>query len=275
MHKKLFTIVCLVITFLSVFVSSSFAYENKIIIEDDANLLSSSEEEDLYELMEKISEFGSVMLKTIDINSSSTRYYAENYYYNQIGNESGVLFLIDMDNREIYIASSGTMYNTITKSKADSITDNVYRYATRSDYYQCAEEAFKEVFSLLNGKKIAEPMKVICNIILAFMFALLINYGIFKIASKVKKTSGKEILEGAEGYFENEGSTACKTGQHKEYSPQSSGSSSSGGGFSGGGRWRRPEVSLEEAEATDSNSILTREIIKNEYSFYGNTGFCC
>lgn len=68
-----------------------------------------------------------------------------------------------MDNRNIWIHSNGGIYRIITSSYADTITDNVYQYATKRDYYGCCYEAFTEMLTLLQGNRIAQPMKYISN----------------------------------------------------------------------------------------------------------------
>lgn len=47
------------------------------------------------------------------------------------------------------------MQKPITKMRLP-VTDNVYRYASKKDYYTCAEKAFSQAFSLLEGKKTGE-----------------------------------------------------------------------------------------------------------------------
>ena len=134
-----------------------------VIIEDDADLLTEEEEDELRELMEKIAVYGNVAFKSIDYNSVSTASYIDDYYDDLFGYESGTVFLIDMDNRNIQICSAGAVYKTITNSYADTITDNVYRYASDADYFTCAYKAFEQILALLQGSKIAQPMKYISN----------------------------------------------------------------------------------------------------------------
>ena len=92
---------------------------------------------------------------------------------------------------------------------------------------------------VLNGKKIAESMKYICNAILAIMISILLNYGLVQIFMRNKKASYKEILEECNISFSHTPVIANKTGTRKEYSPVRDSSSSGGGFSSGGGRWRR------------------------------------
>jgi len=204
-----------------------------IIIEDDADLLSEDEEEDLSEEMKYITAYGNVAFKSIDSNSSTAKKYAEDYYYSNFRNDSGAVFLIDMDNRQLIISSSGEMYKTLTVAKTNTITDNTYRYASRGDYYGCAAEVFREINALLQGQTIAQPMKYISNAILALIIAMLIFFIVVNRSVSLKRRSMDSIMEGtAKAFIAAGAASAIYRRETKKYSPVSRGG---GGGFSGGG----------------------------------------
>lgn len=204
-----------------------------VLIEDDAELLTDEEEDDLAELMKEITEYGGVALKTIDYNSRSTQSYIDEYYYDTFGQGSGTVFLIDMDNRKIWIQSNGRIYRIITKSYADTITDNVYKYATNKDYYGCCHEAFSEILTLLQGNRIAQPMKYISNILLSVIIALFIMYFVVRRLSMAKKPEEWELLEATRHQYQLDNPQAVFTHTTKTYDPPSS--SGGGGGHGGGG----------------------------------------
>lgn len=208
-----------------------------IIIEDDAKLLTDAECEELAATMQKITEYGNVAFKTVSTSSSSTESLARNFYRQKFGSESGTLFLIDMDNRKIWIYSDGAVYQTITSAYADTITDNVYRYASGGNYFGCADEAFRQIYALLQGSRIAQPMKYISNALLAVILALLLNFGLISYYMRIRKPHGSEILDSIQRTFTYSKPIATFTHETKEYSPVSSGSGGSGGGghSSGGG----------------------------------------
>lgn len=206
-----------------------------VIIDDEAELLSDYEKRKLRSEMINITVYGNVAFKTIDSNYTSTEDYIEEYYHNTFGTDSGTVFLIDMDNRNIWIFSDGDIYKTITNSYADTITDNVYTYASDSEYYKCASKAFSQIHTLLRGKKIAQPMKYISNAFLAVITALILNYFIVKKASASKQTKTEELLRGMQYHCHVYDPCPRFTHQTRKYSPQSSGSSGGGGGGGGGG----------------------------------------
>ena len=233
-------ILVLLIAFFLIFIPNVSAYETvneetnfKLLIEDDADLLNDSEESLLKETMEPLTKYGNIAFKTIDSNSTSTSSYARSYYHNTFGTQSGSLFLIDMDNRVIYIFSDGSNYRTITSSKANLITDNIYKLATRGNYYLCADRAYSQMLDLLEGRKISEKMRYISNIIIAIIFSFLISFIYVSGKTKISEATYKDIIKNCDVEFEVNNIVGKKTGTHRVYSPQSD--SSSGGGGGGGG----------------------------------------
>ena len=204
-----------------------------IVLEDDADLLSSQEKAQLASQMQKITDYGNAVFKSVSYNSSSASYFAEDYYHRQFGTASGTLFLIDMDNRELYIFSDGAVYRTITTAYANTITDNVYRYASDQDYYQCAATAFDQIHTLLSGRRIAQPMKYVSNALLALILAALINYFIVRLMSTSPKPDRREILNSVYAKFAFSNIQKKLTKQSKVYRPRNTGS---GHSHSGGGR---------------------------------------
>jgi len=208
----------------------------QIILEDDAGLLTEQEKTALIKEMQEITLYGNVAFVTIQRNEEvSTDRFIQNYYRKQFGEASGIVFLIDMDYRKIWIHSNGRIYQTVTSSYANIITDNVYTYASDREYYQCASIAFSQVLSLLKGEKIAQPMKYISNFCLAVVLAFLINYFIVMSYSKSKKSSQRELIHEIPMQFQLNHPKAQFIRQTKHYSPVSTRSSSSGGSSGGGG----------------------------------------
>lgn len=184
-------------------VSENIYYTNPetgyvVRIEDDAALLTDYERTQLADLMKDITQYGNVAFKSILTNSySTTDDYAYAYYAQIFQKNSGTVFLIDMAKRKIWIHSNGEIYKTITESYADTITDNIYTYASKKEYYNCASKAFEQELALLKGSKIRQPMKYTSNILLALIIALFANYGIVRLLTKQKKPKSKQLISGA------------------------------------------------------------------------------
>lgn len=213
--------------------------ENQLmVIEDKAGLLKSGQEEMLKEHMKPITEYGGVAFVTCDYNSQSAAKFAEKKFREYFGKSSGTVFLIDMDNRKIYIFSDGAIYNTITSSKAEAITDNIYKLATRGQYYQCAADAFDQMAVLLQGGQIPQPMKHICNALLALAMALVVVFFIANQRTRIKKDTEEAIFkEGVSKAFTLGSPYKKELLKEKKvrHTESSGGSGGGGGGHSGGG----------------------------------------
>ena len=213
---------------------SNSKYE--LIIEDDANLLSSNEKQMLEEKMRPLLEYGNIAFKSIDNNPYSfAERYASNYYHSKFQTESGTLFLIDMQTRNIYIFSDGANYRVITKDKAYIITDNIYTYASNERYYQCAYNAFDQIETLLKGGKILEPMRYITNALVSITIGSFIAFYIAIKMTSIKRVTDKELINCMNRQIIVNSIIGRKTGTHRVYSPQSDGGSSGGGSSGGGG----------------------------------------
>ncbi|MBR5361027.1 MAG: TPM domain-containing protein [Lachnospiraceae bacterium] len=204
----------------------------RVVIYDGAGLLDSDEIKQLANDMAPISNFGNVAFVTTDENNyGDIMRYSDVIYDEMFGNRAnGVMLIIDMDEREISIYSDGDIHKVITDAYGYDITDNIYRYASNKDYYTCASKGFEQIYAVLNGQKIARPMRYVCSALMALLLSFLINYMVVSHASKIQNTSGAEMLSGANKSLRYTPLAVIKTGETKTYSPQSSGSSGGGGG---------------------------------------------
>ena len=213
----------------------SGSYE--LIIEDNANILSDEDKIKLQDEMTKLLEYGNVALVTNERLSGATSSKASSYYYEHFGVESGTIFYIDMNinNRYIYIYSDGANSKVITDMKANTITDNVYSYASNKDYYGCASKAFEQIHTVLAGGKISEPLRFICSIILALISSFMLCFIYAYLSSRKTKASVKELMSSADTKLTISNFNARITGEDRVYNPPSSSSSGSSGGGGGGG----------------------------------------
>lgn len=112
---------------------------------DFAELFSSDDIDKLKESIAKYTDkFGMDMLVvTIDKNNKEdARHYADDFYeYNDFGigkNRSGILFLIDMDTRKIYITTAGDAIGKYDDSKIENMLNASYNYVKDQKYYEAA-----------------------------------------------------------------------------------------------------------------------------------------
>lgn len=209
-----------------------------IVIEDDADLLTDSEENLLIEKMKPVTAYGNAAFTSTNVNSfSSSIKYAGDFCYRHFGYRSSTVFLIDMDRRQLTIASDGDIYKTITTGVANTIVDNCYRYASNGLYYRCAEEVFGQITSVLEGRRIAQPMRYASNVLIALLAGMIINFVVISRKARLRAAKYSELLSASKNnYFRFAEPRAHFIRTTRTYSPQSHGSSGGGGGgFSGGG----------------------------------------
>ena len=119
--------------------------EEKEYVYDEADLISILDEEELNERCQEASEefkMDIVIATTYNTDGRTARTYAEDLIVeNDLGYEnddraekSCILFLIDLDNNETYIATSGFSILCVEDEDIEDILDQIYVYI-RNDYY--------------------------------------------------------------------------------------------------------------------------------------------
>lgn len=137
--KKMFSLLFAVFLFVS-FSAFAFAYENEV--QDYANLFS---EDEIFQIESAASfytastEISLAILTTDDTQGLTSEQYANDYIDNLIDyeswNESSMLFLIDMDNRNVWVSTTGRAEDIYYD--VDSIIDGGYDYLVNGEYAQC------------------------------------------------------------------------------------------------------------------------------------------
>ena len=56
------------------------------------------------------------------------------------------------------------------------IHNNVYKSASRGDYYECADRTFSQILGKCRGERLARPVKHITNALIAVLCGILLNY---------------------------------------------------------------------------------------------------
>lgn len=118
------------------------AVDAKEKVYDFADLFNNTQESELFD---KLTNFRKqtnldIVIVTIDYNNkhNSAKYSDDFYDYNEFGigdDRSGLLFLIDMDIRNIYVTTTGKAINIYTDQRINNILDNVFSYFGNQEYY--------------------------------------------------------------------------------------------------------------------------------------------
>ena len=213
-------------------------------IQDDADLLSDAEEAALYQDMLPLCEYGLPMFCTTNQATSDVEDQAERFLRQRVPlNGSGVVFVINMGVRQLTVYSDGAINRVVNAGEAETITDNVFRLAGRGEYYACAQRAFSQLTSLMRGERIARPMKLTSNVLLALVLALLLMYVYISHKYETRPKAGKikgaalPVTAGAAAAFAavNLNRSARMTKQRKVDISSRSGGGGHGGHGGGGG----------------------------------------
>lgn len=212
-------------------------------IYDFADLFTDSEEENLYNNVLQFINKNNIDMVIVTINENtknSSMAYADDFYdYNDfgIGNENdGILFLIDMDNRKMWISTTGKAIE-IYDSHIDSILDDCYSYISNEKYYDCANTFISSSQSTYN-------QDIYMGWIIGFTIAIIVSLLIPTIFCCIKKAKHKAIklASNADSYLDkssivitNSKDTFVRTHTSRiaRASSSSSGSGSSHSGSSG------------------------------------------
>lgn len=121
--------------------ATGFTAGNKVY--DEADLLTDAQEADLQAECIRVAQAKSVdviLLTVDDAGGRSAMQVADDFYdQNAFGYEAphgtGILMLIDMDNREAWISTSGDAVTYFTDDRIQRVLDSVFEYLPNGDYY--------------------------------------------------------------------------------------------------------------------------------------------
>lgn len=180
--------------------NTSFA--DKQLVYDDANLFSSLEIENLEKEANDLSieyNMDIVIVTTNDAQGKSPRDYADDFFdYGGFGVGSeydGILFLIDMDNREAYISTSGDAIRYLTDARIESILDMVFDNGlSNGDYYGAALGFLQGTRKYLDAgipegqynepEKVREPNRLTLTDIIISLIGGIVTGGMFYGSTK-------------------------------------------------------------------------------------------
>ena len=151
---------------------------HKVVLIDEADLLTPDEEAKLVEDMKPITDYGNIAFWTTTEDAYNEIEQARIKRKELFDFESGCVFVINMNIRKLTIQSYGKINESVDDSKARSITDNVSSYATSKKYYECAKEAFSQINTVCKNSYISEPLKVSGYVVVSAMLGLLIAVSI-------------------------------------------------------------------------------------------------
>lgn len=138
----------LIVLFILFDVGAPLLAENRLVV-DQAGLFSAAEASYLAGQAQRTGEaYGLelVIVTTDDAEGKSARDYADDFYdqngYGTGADKSGILFLLDLDNREAYISTVGSGIRYLTDQRIEDVLDAVFASGLADGDYVAASQAF-------------------------------------------------------------------------------------------------------------------------------------
>ena len=136
------------------YTSTSPTVRGTPLVNDYADLLSDREEENLYVKLRKVSDkygIDTVVVTTNSTNGKSIENYADDFYDYNGYKTDGVMFVIDMGQREIYIQTNGRCMKLITDYGIDTIFDHMMSDLSNGNYYNAFMTFASDADSLMKS----------------------------------------------------------------------------------------------------------------------------
>ena len=220
---------------------------------DFANLFTDSEEQQLYQQISQFINKHDMDLAVVTINKNpkfSQVEYADDFYDYNYFKKDGVLFLIDMDNRQIHMTTTGYAIKVYNDYRIDNALDSVYTYMSDEDYYQGTANyisiinnyATAGLPSNTDSKATSVFSAIKIGLLISIVITIIVMFILIKKNKLVRKaTTAKEFLDKESVKITNLGdqflgsSTVKHSINHDSSSSRGSSTHSSSSGTSHGG----------------------------------------
>lgn len=142
---------------------------------DMADLLTDSEENQLRKLAKKYEAYdiSIIFMTTSSTDGKTTQNFSNDFYDTHSFREDGVMFSIDMENRQIYIDTVGKLIPMISDSKVESALDDGYQHVVDAEYALCLTKMSQSICKIIDAKEhpVATALKPSAVTILVMILA--------------------------------------------------------------------------------------------------------
>ncbi|MBQ8606175.1 MAG: TPM domain-containing protein [Clostridia bacterium] len=187
MTKKILLLVITVLLCVSL-VTPALAKNDGRFLLDSADILTAAEESDLYEKLERISYEYGVDVAVVTVDGTSGLYidtFTEKYFdksgLGQGTDRDGVLFLVDMDEREFRFLSNGRdlgaaaisedTIELLTSLVSDDLLEGNYAKA----FHTYADECEYQINGYINGFPFNFGLNLIISLVIGFVISLIVT----------------------------------------------------------------------------------------------------
>lgn len=196
--RRIATIAVLIVMLIMLGAFPALCLDTSLKVYDEASLFTDSELSQLQERAQELSEgknLDVVILTINDAQGKTSMAYADDYYdYNGFGyggDNSGLLLLIDMDNRKSWISTTGRAIHYFNDSAINNILDNITGYLSDENYASAADTFLDKVESTPTNGFEKSAQNILIYLLVAIGVAG-ICVGIMSINNKGRKTTNHD-----------------------------------------------------------------------------------
>jgi len=182
----------------------TFAAEsNAALILDEADLFSQEEEREILDYIATLNPNCHMVVITLadtgtGMSEGQMKSLGFSLYESEFMRSDGVVILFDMENRNLSVLCEGNVTNKISNYRAVTITDNIYKKASKGDFVATVKEGFRQANRYLGGKIVISKMQIASNLFFAAMIALIINFFVLRYTSKMPSVSAESLANAAD-----------------------------------------------------------------------------
>jgi uncharacterized protein len=137
MRKHILTAVILAILGVLLLCQPNTYAAEKGLVYDEANLLTDAQIKELNQSADKLEKqtgWDVFVVTTSNTNGKTTQKYNDDFLEQHLTGNNGVSYIIDMDNRKVYISTTGDAIHKLTDKRINAIIDKGYKYLKSQDY---------------------------------------------------------------------------------------------------------------------------------------------
>ena len=265
MSRKFKSLICLFIFLITLSPINVKAAETKNI-KDYLNYLSEPKVQQLQNSIDEVANkynLDTVIVITDNTEGKTSMEYADDFYdYNNYGfdsEKSGILLLINMDSREIWISTTGKAINIFSDTRIDTIINEITSYLSDGDYEGASSKFLERVdyygtkgvvtddedlsieenstpppFSSRLKEKVTSPATYVIALIISLLVTLRSKRNV-TVNNRTYEDKGSFSLTNKQDIFVGENTTRRKIQKQSNNSSHSTTHTSSSGTTHGGG----------------------------------------
>lgn len=179
--------------------------KNPESVKDFLNYLTKDEVDSLQKQIDQIKSstmLDVVIVITDDTKGKSSMAYADDYYdYNNYGidsEHSGLLLLINMENRELWISTVGKAIDKFNDARISKMSDRIYTHLSQNKYYNGCVTFLKDIVNYTTPSTYLNRVKTLIFSFWVYIGALVISILVtvlLSLSSKGKNTTNHLTYE--------------------------------------------------------------------------------